>query len=332
VSRAHVDVAARCLQRIPSQLRAKHRDKLAEFFDRQSRSFPANDCDRLARQLLATIDPDRTDRYDPHAHERRSLSAVFDSTGMLLLRGQLDPAAAGIVKAAVDHYAAPRNRAATPASNPIPIEASNRTRISAAAGQRYADALSTSCQLAMAADRGPAPGAANPPGSWCTPPRNTSPVFPAPAWRSPTAARHWPPAHCTASAATPSSNGSPSTAPGRVLNSGRSIRLATPAQRHALAGRDGGCAHPDCSAPPAWCDAHHIDWWTHGGPTDLDNLCLLCTHHHTPRSTPRPGRSPCGTGCPTSCPLPTRPHPNTQTQHPPRRPPPSPTPRHPHTS
>jgi hypothetical protein len=26
--------------------------------------------------------------------------------------------------------------------------------------------------------------------------------------------------------------------------------------------------------------AHHIRWWEHGGPTDLDNLLLVCTFHH----------------------------------------------------
>jgi hypothetical protein len=35
-----------------------------------------------------------------------------------------------------------------------------------------------------------------------------------------------------------------------------------------------------CDAPPQWCDAHHIHHWQHGGRTDLDNLTLLCRHHH----------------------------------------------------
>ena len=29
-----------------------------------------------------------------------------------------------------------------------------------------------------------------------------------------------------------------------------------------------------------WCDAHHVMGWEHGGPTDLDNLALLCRRHH----------------------------------------------------
>jgi hypothetical protein len=61
---------------------------------------------------------------------------------------------------------------------------------------------------------------------------------------------------------------------------GRSSRTVTPAQLRALQVRDGGCAYPGCSRTAAFCDAHHIRHWADGGPTDLDNLVLLCRHHH----------------------------------------------------
>ncbi len=54
----------------------------------------------------------------------------------------------------------------------------------------------------------------------------------------------------------------------RALESGR------------LAVRDGGCVFPGCDRPLAWCDAHHLRHWLHGGPTDLANLVLLCRAHH----------------------------------------------------
>lgn len=63
------------------------------------------------------------------------------------------------------------------------------------------------------------------------------------------------------------------------LDVGREHRLATLAQRRALAVRDGGCVI--CGAPPDWCDAHHVTPWAHGGATDLVNLALLCPRHHT---------------------------------------------------
>lgn len=58
------------------------------------------------------------------------------------------------------------------------------------------------------------------------------------------------------------------------------LRDATAHQRKALAARDGGCVFPGCEAPPAWCDAHHLLPWDDGGTTQLENLVLLCKHHH----------------------------------------------------
>jgi hypothetical protein len=67
---------------------------------------------------------------------------------------------------------------------------------------------------------------------------------------------------------------------GEILNHGRTRRLASTAQRRALAVRDGGCCFPGCTRPAAWTEVHHVKTWLDGGPTDIDNLCLLCAHHH----------------------------------------------------
>ncbi|MDQ1675106.1 MAG: hypothetical protein QOC93_250 [Actinomycetota bacterium] len=67
---------------------------------------------------------------------------------------------------------------------------------------------------------------------------------------------------------------------GQPLHLGHTRRLASPAQRLALAHRDGGCVFPRCDRPPEWCDAHHITSWIDGGRTDLEALCLLCRFHH----------------------------------------------------
>jgi hypothetical protein len=69
-------------------------------------------------------------------------------------------------------------------------------------------------------------------------------------------------------------------APSQPLDVGRSSRVITPAQRVALAVRDGGCVFPDCQQPLAWCDGHHLVPWQQGGPTNLDNLALVCRAHH----------------------------------------------------
>jgi hypothetical protein len=47
-----------------------------------------------------------------------------------------------------------------------------------------------------------------------------------------------------------------------------------------LAIRDRGCVFPGCARPLAWCEAHHLRHWLHGGPTDLANLALVGRAHH----------------------------------------------------
>jgi hypothetical protein len=64
------------------------------------------------------------------------------------------------------------------------------------------------------------------------------------------------------------------------VDMGRAARLFTPAQRLALAERDGGCAM--CGLNVAYTQAHHIHWWERDtGPTDLRNGVLLCPPCHT---------------------------------------------------
>ena len=67
---------------------------------------------------------------------------------------------------------------------------------------------------------------------------------------------------------------------GEILDLGRGARLFSPAQKLALAERDGGCAF--CGeAPPGQCSAHHIKWWVRDrGKTDLADGVLLCTGCH----------------------------------------------------
>ena len=67
---------------------------------------------------------------------------------------------------------------------------------------------------------------------------------------------------------------------GEPLWMGRRVRLATDAQYRALIARDGGCVI--CNTHPSRCEAHHLVWWQPpaNGPTDIDNLALVCGHDH----------------------------------------------------
>ena len=66
----------------------------------------------------------------------------------------------------------------------------------------------------------------------------------------------------------------------QILNVGRKYRVVPPRLRQALAARDRQCQFPGCHHTQ-FLDAHHIKHWCDGGETNLDNLLLLCTHHHT---------------------------------------------------
>jgi hypothetical protein len=70
-----------------------------------------------------------------------------------------------------------------------------------------------------------------------------------------------------------------------VLDVGRATRTISPALWKALVVRDQHCQAPGCDRPPEHCEGHHIVHWSRGGPTNLQNLQLLCWNHHRYRHT-----------------------------------------------
>jgi hypothetical protein len=65
-----------------------------------------------------------------------------------------------------------------------------------------------------------------------------------------------------------------------LLDYGRQTRTISDSLFDVLALRDGGCRWEGCEMPAAFCDAHHAEHWADGGPTEPDNLALLCWYHH----------------------------------------------------
>lgn len=64
---------------------------------------------------------------------------------------------------------------------------------------------------------------------------------------------------------------------GLPVSVGRSRRTIPPLLRRMLEARDGDtCRFPGCRH----LQAHHRKHWAHGGETSLENLMLLCFHHH----------------------------------------------------
>jgi predicted restriction endonuclease len=77
-------------------------------------------------------------------------------------------------------------------------------------------------------------------------------------------------------------DGEPVALDGVKIDTAPAARLASRAQRTALAYRDRRCTHPGCSRPTTWSlNAHHVVPFSNGGPTVMKNLTLLCSEHHT---------------------------------------------------
>jgi Domain of unknown function (DUF222)/HNH endonuclease len=68
-------------------------------------------------------------------------------------------------------------------------------------------------------------------------------------------------------------------AAGHTMYEGRARRFPSGAQRREVIRRDRHCRFPGC-ANATFAAVHHVVPWNLGGGTDLDNLVLLCKHHH----------------------------------------------------
>ena len=89
---------------------------------------------------------------------------------------------------------------------------------------------------------------------------------------------------------TRSSHGSRATARSRESCSGPSRKSSTsdaasgptPARkRRAIIARDRHCQFPQCDAPPAMSEVHHVEHWVRDrGETDVATGCFLCWAHH----------------------------------------------------
>ncbi|GAA0357202.1 hypothetical protein GCM10009530_03030 [Microbispora corallina] len=69
-------------------------------------------------------------------------------------------------------------------------------------------------------------------------------------------------------------------AKGQILDMGRAVRLATPAQRQAIVTRYATCYVEGCPIPADMAEVDHVTGWADGGTTDLDHLAPACGWHN----------------------------------------------------
>jgi hypothetical protein len=105
--------------------------------------------DRLGEYLQHAADPDGSHSFDPEATQRRGLSITRDSTGMEIIRGELDPIAGALVRAALDALGRPRATRTETADDGTLIEIKDQRT----ARQRNADAAGEMARLALGALR-----------------------------------------------------------------------------------------------------------------------------------------------------------------------------------
>jgi hypothetical protein len=270
-------------------LPAEHRAAGEEHLVGEAASFGPRELGRLGQRIFEVVAPDEADKRALAELERAEKRAWHDrglwltdiaGTSKVRVTGWLDQEGAATVRAALDPLCAPRTlRRRGRRSGDPEAGADNDTDPSdvRSAGQRRVDALVEVCRLASACGQLPDNGGDRPQvvvtidydslrdqvavGS-----------FDDGAQLSAAAVRR---IACDAGII-PALLGSAS----QPLDLGRQTRAVTGPLRRALVLRDNGCAFPGCDRPPRWCQGHHIQHWINHGPTDLNNLVLLCGYHH----------------------------------------------------
>jgi hypothetical protein len=211
-------------------------------------------------------------------HESRELSVFPDEEGMYVVRGRLTPEIGGLVMRAVEAASDVLFRERGPAGSPENVSAETSRR---AAAQRRADAIGLVAERALATGFGDSRSGTRAERYQVVlhVDSDTLSAYGSGLGRSEleddtrVSAETSRRLSCDASVV-PIRRGTD----GSVLDVGRKTRTIPPSLRRALEARDRGCRFPGCGL--RFTDAHHVRHWADGGETKLDNLVLLCSHHH----------------------------------------------------
>jgi len=237
----------------------------------------------LARQVRDWLDEDGAEPRDAIRRQRRSLSLITQPDGMVRLVWDMPPETAGLVRAGIDHLVgeqlrAARERVPESLAEDGVADVDDRTM-----PQRRADAAEDLLRHAISCDR---PGGDHPVVTMVVRMTLDQLIESLGAASGNDTAQidgiHAGISATTARILAADANIIPAVlgGAGEVLDLGRARRLFSPAQRQALAEQYGGCAFPGCDHPPSYTEAHHLQWWSNSGPTDLSNGIPLCSFHH----------------------------------------------------
>ncbi|WP_211323088.1 HNH endonuclease signature motif containing protein, partial [Amycolatopsis palatopharyngis] len=265
---AHVQAIQKVLAQAPEGLpendRADSERTLVEFAQRAT----ATDVAKVGRRIVGywnIDDTPPTDQHRQHAGPYREFRGRYRRDGQYVYSGELDPESAAELEGLLHPLAKP---------HPADTDSTPDRRTPA---QREGDALAEIIGLAARTDDLPTTGGERAVVTVTVSlaeleQRAGAALLDASSYISADQLRRW----CCEAKVLPAVLGTH----GEILDLGRATRLATPAQRRALAIRDRGCTRPGCTRGPKWCHVHHVLSWIDHGPSDLDNMILVCARHH----------------------------------------------------
>lgn len=273
ISLAHGRVIAEGVEALPDEVTTDQRAEVDALLAEHARVLSPRDLAVLAERIRYLLDQDGALRDEKHQIEHRELHIGTGRDGTTVLSGRLDREAGAKLRAALEPLAAP-----------LAQEDGKRDRRSPA--KRNADALVNLVDHALAGGELPRSGGQRPhitvtvgfdqlretlqgaEGVHFGGAIDTTEL--------PLAAANARRLACDAEILPVVLDGE-----SRPLDVGRVKRSAPPHLRAALLVRDGKCAFPGCDHPPGTSEAHHVRHWADGGGTEVANMVLLCSHHHT---------------------------------------------------
>lgn len=120
-------------------------DVIDDLLTRQARLLPPTTIERLGRQIVHRLDPERAERFDADADERRMCAIGTDFVGMGVYRLVLDPVTHLQVRAAIARAAGPRPAGTAVGEDGREVTVTDQRSL----GQRQADAVA---ELILAGD------------------------------------------------------------------------------------------------------------------------------------------------------------------------------------
>ncbi|MER5393932.1 DUF222 domain-containing protein [Saccharopolyspora sp. NPDC002686] len=273
----HAKVISRCLNKLPDHARHRAGEVEELLVEHAFRECP-RELAKLADRIRYSLDRDGAGRDEEEQHAARELHYTTTRDGMLAIKALLDRETGAKFVAAIQPFSGPRPETVDGVKDPRTV------------GQRNADGLAALLDLVLECDGMPRAGGQRPhltvtidyqalkqdlqasANNGSAPAGAAGMLDDTGQYLSPQSIRR---IACD-SEVLPLVLGGDSL----PLDVGASQRTAPAHIRAALLARDGACAFPGCDHPPGTPQAHHITHWIDGGPTRVDNMVMLCAHHH----------------------------------------------------